>query len=205
MNKFSRLTLVAALLVAFLGMTSACRTKTRKNTRPTVTPTTTDSVGEVGMPATTTTPTTKVEDPADFVDDTPRVTSDNVDLGGDIDTLNRSAQEKGWIRDAFFEYDAVTLSADAQDALTATATWLKAHPEFALMLEGHCDERGTEQYNLALGDRRANTAREFLITLGVSDDRLRTVSYGEERPFGTGGSESDHARNRRAHLVLVRK
>jgi peptidoglycan-associated lipoprotein len=71
-------------------------------------------------------------------------------------------------------------------------------------VEGHCDERGTEQYNLALGDRRANSARDFLMTLGVDGSRIRTVSYGEERPFEEGHDDSAMAQNRRAHLVLVR-
>src|SRR5947207_1296549 len=85
------------------------------------------------------------------------------------------------------------------------ATWLKAHPQYSLLIEGHSDERGTEQYNLALGDRRANTAKEYLATLGVDSSRMRTVSYGEERPFDPGHDESAWAKNRRDHLVLVGK
>lgn len=123
-------------------------------------------------------------------------------LSEDITEANRLAHERGWIRDAFFAFDASTLDASAEDALRQSATWLKAHPEFLLRVEGHCDDRGTEQYNLALGDRRAETAVEFLATLGVDRSRIETVSYGEARPFEEGSSEAAWAQNRRAHLVL---
>jgi len=126
------------------------------------------------------------------------------ELPRDIEQLNQVAQQKGYIQDAFYDLDASTLSADAQAALTASANWLKQHPDLNLLIEGHCDERGTEQYNLALGDRRANSARDFLATLGVEGNRMRTVSYGEERPFDQGHDEAAWAKNRRAHLVLVK-
>ena len=74
-----------------------------------------------------------------------------------------------------------------------------------MLIEGHCDERGTEQYNLALGDRRANAAKEFIVALGVDAGRIRTVSYGEERPFDPGHDETAWGKNRRAHLVIVGK
>jgi peptidoglycan-associated lipoprotein len=125
-------------------------------------------------------------------------------LPKEIAQLNQYVQSKGYIQDAFYDFDASTLSSQAQVALTASATWLKAHPDYNLLVEGHCDERGTEQYNLALGDRRANSARDFLATLGVDGSRMRTVSYGEERPFDQGHDDSAWAKNRRAHLVLVK-
>lgn len=188
-------TLTLALLVILASF--ACRTKTTKNTTPVTVPT--DTVAEV--PATS----TQVEAPEDFVTEAPEPVVTTENLGGDIEEVNRRAHAQGWLRDAFFEYDASTLSADAQEALATTANWLRSHPEFNLLIEGHCDERGTEQYNLALGDRRANTARDYLTTLGIDGSRIRTVSYGEERPFETGNSESAYRANRRAHLVLVRR
>lgn len=123
-------------------------------------------------------------------------------LSEDIREANRVARERGWIRDAFFAFDASTLDGDAQAALQQSATWLRSHPELRIRVEGHCDERGTEQYNLALGDRRAATAASYLSTLGVDSSRIETVSYGEERPFEEGTSEDSWAQNRRAHLVL---
>src|SRR6266446_6541868 len=114
------------------------------------------------------------------------------ELPRDIEQLNQVAQQKGYIQDAFYDLDASTLSADAQAALTASANWLKQHPDLNLLIEGHC------------GDRRANSARDFLATLGVEGNRMRTVSYGEERPFDQGHDEAAWAKNRRAHLVLVK-
>ena len=145
--------------------------------------------------------TTTVAPPTDFVktDTEPTVET----LPSDIDELNRIAQQRGYIQDAFFSYDESTLPADAQSALTNSASWLKTNSQYDLLIEGHCDERGTEQYNLALGDRRANTAKQYLVTLGIDAGRIRTVSYGEERPFDPGHNEAAWAKNRRAHLVLV--
>ncbi|MFP5245510.1 MAG: peptidoglycan-associated lipoprotein Pal [Thermoanaerobaculia bacterium] len=124
-------------------------------------------------------------------------------LSEDILEANRVARERGWIRDAFFAFDASTLDDEAQEALRQSATWLRQNPEFLIRVEGHCDDRGTEQYNLALGDRRADTAASYLVTLGVDRARISTVSYGEERPFEEGGSDAAWAQNRRAHLVLA--
>ncbi len=126
-------------------------------------------------------------------------------LSEDIVEVNREARAQGWIRDAMFGYDASTLDDAAQAALTQSATWLREHPEFNLLIEGHCDERGTEQYNLALGERRASVASSYLTTLGIDASRIRTVSYGEEKPFETGSTEEAWAANRRAHLILVKR
>jgi len=152
--------------------------------------------------ATATAPEPAVSVPApdrDFVQ--PQPDTDDA-LSEDIREANRAARERGWIRDAFFAFDATTLDAEAQEALRQSATWLRQNPEYRIRIEGHCDERGTEQYNLALGDRRADTALSYLVTLGVDRARIQTVSYGEERPFEEGANESAWAQNRRAHLVL---
>jgi peptidoglycan-associated lipoprotein len=200
LNRTMSLALVAAALVA-----SGCRPK-----KPAVAPhvdtaqSTQSSAPSVDMttptPAPTTQPSTKV-DQTDFVNEEPKATSEV--LPSDLDQLNQLAQEKGYIQDAFFGYDESALSADAQSALSNSASWLKQHPSYNVLIEGHTDERGTEQYNLALGDHRANTAKEYLATLGVDSSRMRTVSYGLERPFDPGHSEDAWAKNRRAHLVLV--
>ncbi len=124
-------------------------------------------------------------------------------LSEDIIEADRVARERGWIRDAFFAFDASTLDADAQEALRQSATWLRQNPEYRVRIEGHCDERGTEQYNLALGDRRAEMAASYLVTLGVDRVRIETVSYGEARPFEEGSHEAAWAQNRRARLALA--
>jgi peptidoglycan-associated lipoprotein len=187
---------LSGVFVIAVVMAPACRPKTKPVTTPPVSATTATT------PSTTS--ETKVTPPEDFVKtDTaePRVDVDL--LPENLEEANRIAQSRGYLRDAFFEYNESTLSADAQDALTSSADWLRRNPSYNILVEGHCDERGTEQYNLALGDHRANTAKDFLITLGVDAGRIRIVSYGEERPFDDGHDDSAWARNRRAHLVLV--
>lgn len=194
--------LLGLVLIA-LVLAPACRSK-KAPAPPKVAPDTSASAPNIPTVATSTTTTeTRVANPPDFVQPTPAVTVEP--LPTDIEQLNRVAADKGYLRDAFFAFDDSTLSADAQAALTASATWLKQNPQYNLLIEGHCDERGTEQYNLALGDRRANTARDFMVALGVDASRIRTVSYGEERPFDAGHDESAWAKNRRDHLVIVAK
>lgn len=186
--------IMSFIFVALVLSSTACRTKTKiqepEAPRPPETTSTQESV--------------PVESPTtDFVREEPEVKVDPLD--GDIDEINRRAQLSGWIRDAFFNYNESTLTSEAQEALSTSASWLKAHPEFNLVVEGHCDERGTEEFNLALGDRRSNIARDYLAQLGVDGSRIRTISYGEERPFAQGSSDSAWSQNRRAHLVLVRR
>src|SRR5262249_36837029 len=139
-------------------------------------------------PVPTTTTETKVTNPPDFVQPPAKVSVEN--LPSDIEELNRVAEQRGYLQDAFFAFDESSLTADAQTALTTSANWLKKNLQYSLLVEGHCDERGTEQYNLALGDRRANSAKDYLVALGVDAGRIRTVSYGEERPFDPGHDEA---------------
>ena len=189
--------LIAALLVP------ACRSK--KTVPPKVTPAEVQPPPIV-IPVPPQTQTTTTVENKDFVSpsaEEPKVTS--TPLPTNIADLNRVAQERGLLQDAFFGFDESTLSNDAQAALTASANFLKENPQYNILIEGHCDERGTEQYNLALGDRRANVAKQYLETLGVDATRMRTVSYGEERPFDPGHDESAWAKNRRDHLVIVGK
>jgi len=101
-----------------------------------------------------------------------------------------------------FDFDSSVLTPVAQDALRRKAEWLKANPNAGVIIEGHCDERGTVEYNLALGWRRAESAKAFLVDLGISAARMKTISYGEERPFNKGHSEFAWSQNRRAHFVL---
>jgi peptidoglycan-associated lipoprotein len=104
----------------------------------------------------------------------------------------------------FFELDSSTLSSDAQATLDRQASWLKQYGDVKIVVEGHCDERGTREYNLALGERRANAARKYLIGKGVEASRVSTVSYGKERPANTGSGEASWAENRRSVTVLAR-
>jgi len=102
----------------------------------------------------------------------------------------------------FFDFDSAALSYDAQVTLSRQAAFLQLNPEAVVVIEGHCDERGTREYNLALGDRRASAARDFLLAKGIDAARIRTVSYGKERPAMLGSNEEAWAKNRRAATVL---
>jgi peptidoglycan-associated lipoprotein len=118
-----------------------------------------------------------------------------------LDDLNRNSP----LKPVFFELDSSELNPAAQKALDENAALLKRYPTWSITIEGHCDERGTAEYNLALGERRAAAARAYLVSLGVPSDRLRTVSYGKEFPFDPGHDEAAFAKNRRAHFVITSK
>jgi peptidoglycan-associated lipoprotein len=105
--------------------------------------------------------------------------------------------------DVHFDFDKYDIRPDAARTLDASASWLKANAKVQVLVEGHCDERGTSEYNLALGERRAMAARTYLVSLGIPVDRLKTVSYGKEFPFDPTHNESGWSKNRRAHFVLT--
>lgn len=107
------------------------------------------------------------------------------------------------LKDVFYEFDRYDLSADARSVLRANADWLKGNPSVRVEIEGHCDERGTNEYNLALGAKRAQAAREYLATLGVAAERLSTISYGEEIPLCKEATEACWKQNRRARFVTL--
>jgi peptidoglycan-associated lipoprotein len=105
------------------------------------------------------------------------------------------------VRDAYFDYDSANIRPDAREALQKTADFLKNYPSLRVTIEGHCDERGSTEYNLALGQRRANAVKEYLVSLGIPADRLSTTSWGKEKPFCTEATEACYAQNRRGHFV----
>jgi peptidoglycan-associated lipoprotein len=105
------------------------------------------------------------------------------------------------VRDAYFDYDKADIRPDARAALSQTADFLKGHPSIKVTIEGHCDERGSTEYNLGLGDRRASAVKQYLVSLGVSADRLSTVSFGKEKPFCMESAEACWQQNRRGHFV----
>jgi len=107
------------------------------------------------------------------------------------------------VQDAYFDLDKSDLRQDARAALTKDAEFLRSYPQVKLSIEGHCDERGSTEYNLGLGQRRAEAAKNFLISLGIAADRMETTSWGKERPFCTEHDETCWQQNRRAHFVLA--
>ena len=188
-RKLTTLTMITLGAVCALALTAGCKKKPPTSTadaRPPVS--SRDATGSE----------TQVPPPASTA---PRKDVEAEVLAMDIAALNK----KGYLSDAFFDYDQSDLREDARSALAADAEWLKKYPTVQVLVEGHADERGTAAYNLALGDRRANAAREYLTSLGIDGTKLRTVSYGKERPFCTESTESCWQQNRRAHLVITAK
>ncbi len=121
------------------------------------------------------------------------------ELPEDLADLNA----RGYLEDVFFDTDRFDLSPEARGILAKNANWMLRYSTVLILVEGHCDERNTREYNLALGDRRSNSVRDYLVSLGVDATRIRTISYGEERPFALGATEEAFRLNRRAHFVIT--
>jgi peptidoglycan-associated lipoprotein len=181
----NRRTVFPVLLVtAGLALSVACSAKPKAAAAPEM------------MAAAVSPPPVAVPAPAATVDVVPPVPA----------PLNVSAEElnrEGHVKDAFFDFDRYDIRPDQRDALTKDAEWLRQNPRVRIVIEGHCDERGTSEYNMALGQQRAEAAKEYLVQLGVAPTRIQIVSYGRERPFATGHDERAWARNRRDHLLVT--
>jgi len=124
----------------------------------------------------------------------------SLELNGDSDN-----GKAGGLQTVFFGFDSSNLEADTKSSLKSNADFLKSNPSVDVQVEGHCDERGGRQYNLALGERRAKAVRDYLIALGVQSKRISTISYGSERPKAEGHDESAWSQNRRANFVITAK
>ena len=123
-------------------------------------------------------------------------------LTKDLESVTNEAYRKGLLGDVYFDFDKFELKDEARDRLAKNAEFLKDNDTFTLTLEGHCDERGTNEYNLALGEKRTNAAKDYLISLGIPSSKIRTISYGEERPVCQEAREDCWWQNRRAHFLL---
>lgn len=113
--------------------------------------------------------------------------------------------ESKLLKDIYFGYDKYEIRREDEEILKENAAFLKKNPKMKIQIEGHCDERGTAEYNLALGERRANHTKKYLVSLGITSDRISTISYGEERPLDPSNNEEAWAKNRRAHIVVLSK
>jgi len=118
-------------------------------------------------------------------------------------SISQQAFQEFQNQDIYFDFDKYDLRTDARTTLDRKASFLNQNSSVRVQVEGHCDERGTNEYNMALGERRANAAKQYLTTAGISAGRLSTISYGEERPLDPGHNEAAWARNRRAHFVIT--
>ncbi len=183
----------AAVLVVLLVVTgfAACGKKVPPVARPIPPP---PPAGAAKPPA----PPEPVQEPTVVP---PEPMAEDTMASRSLDDLNRDSP----LKPVFFDYDAAELTPEGQSTLNADAEVLKKHQTWMVTIEGHCDERGTAEYNLALGERRAVAARTYLVSLGIPGDRLRTVSYGKEFPFDPGHTEAAWAKNRRAHFVITAK
>jgi peptidoglycan-associated lipoprotein len=191
-----RMRTMAVLVTAgALTMAAACGKKPPPVERPMPPPAVTGETGATNPPPP---PEAPLVDPPVV---TPSVPLDS-DIGSkNLDELNRDSP----LAPVYFELDSVDISPEGRTILQASAQVLKQQPTWQITIEGHCDERGTAEYNLALGERRAVAAKTYLVSLGIAADRLRTVSYGKEFPFDPGHDDSAWSKNRRAHFVITAK
>jgi peptidoglycan-associated lipoprotein len=184
---------VVALLIAGMALTGACAKKQPPVARP-MPPPPPESTEAARPPE----PPSPAQEPTGVP---PEPIAEDIITSGSIDDINRNSP----LSPAFFALDSSEIDGTAQQVLEQNAAALKKYPNLQISIEGHCDERGTAEYNLALGERRAAAARNYLISLGISADRVRTVSYGKEFPFDPGHNEEAWAKNRRAHFVVTAK
>lgn len=190
MRSATRLTVV--LVVVFLALSiGACKSSGPKMQAPPPEP----AASPTPMPTETVTEEVVAEP------ETGNIVSYEVteELPEDLVELNA----RGYLQDVFFDTDRYDLTPAARDLLTANAAWLQRQPTVSILIEGHCDERNTREYNLALGERRASAVRDYLVFLGIAPQRIQIISYGEERPFALGSDESAWMLNRRSHFVIV--
>ena len=188
-----RLVLVIAA-IALVGA-SACAKKKPPVARPTTPPPAASSTTPGTRPPSPPEPVREPEPvPAEPISSDPLSTTD-------IDAINRNSP----FQPVFYKYDQAEIDAAGQQSLNANAELMKKYPTWVVTIEGHSDERGTAEYNLALGERRAMAARNYLVSLGIPAERLRTVTYGKEFPFEPGHDEGSWSKNRRAHFVVTSK
>jgi peptidoglycan-associated lipoprotein len=146
------------------------------------------------------TPTTEVQPPRD---QTRQDQTEDPLLSQDMQIVNDELRRRGFSTDVYFAFDDYSLDDDARGKLARNADLLKSLARLNMTIEGHCDERGTSEYNLALGERRANSVKGYLASLGVASERMRTLSYGSERPVCTEHEETCWSRNRHAHMIIT--
>ncbi len=185
-------------LCSTLGIALLTLTLFSMGCRPKPTPTTPDEVAVVNTPAPA---PERVQPPPAPPTDTD-VAESPWWQNKSLVELNDEAARRGFYREVYFEFDKADLTDDSRQRLAANARFLKENAKLQATIEGHCDERGTFDYNIALGDRRANTAKDYVSSLGVDGSRQKTISYGEEKPVCTGTDESCWGKNRRAVFIL---
>ena len=194
MMRLGRTTMMLVAAGAFL-MAAGCGGKKAPVLRPAPPPTTVSAAPAVPRPPA---PPQPVAEPTVVPAEPVR---EDIIASGSLDEINRNSP----LKPVYFYFDSSDITAGGRVVLDENSAVMKKYPSWTVTIEGHTDERGTAEYNLALGERRAVAARAYLVSLGVSADRLRTVSYGKEFPFDPGHDESAFSKNRRAHFVITAK
>jgi len=184
-----------ALVVCMISFCGGCAKRIK--TEPLVTP-------EVKEEAVTPTET-KVEEPVTPPAETEESELDKSLTKAETPGIEGEVSESSKLKDVYFAFDRSDLSAEARNILKESADLLKQSPDAKIQIEGHCDERGSTSYNLALGEKRAAGVRDYLVSLGVPAEMLSTISYGEEKPADPGHNEEAWAKNRRAHMIIFGK
>jgi peptidoglycan-associated lipoprotein len=192
MNRRTNSLMVIAVLMSVV--VGACSKKTPPVARPMPPPASTAGNNPPPMPPP---PPQPVSEPVPV----PPMPVEDTIGSKSLDDLNRDSP----LKPLFFELDSSDVSTEGQQILQANAAVLKKYPTWQVTIEGHCDERGTAEYNLALGERRALAARTYLVSLGIPADKVKTVSYGKEFPFEPGHDDNAWGKNRRAHFVITAK
>ena len=187
MKKISTLGLALAAFAA-LSLASGCSSKPKAKSASS-SASSTSSQAPSG-------PSERVPDPTDI---TVSPDASGADAAISAEDMNR----RGYLKDVFFDLDRSEVRGDQREALDQNAAWLRKRPEVRIVIEGHCDERGTAQYNMALGERRAQTVMDYLVALGIPASRIQVMSYGKERPFTRGHDDKSWAQNRRGHFVVT--
>jgi peptidoglycan-associated lipoprotein len=131
----------------------------------------------------------------------PALTEEEIFMSKSLEEVNLEAP----LKMIYFDYDRYFVREDAKPTLESDATWLKKYSSSKILIEGHCDERGTEEYNLALGEKRAKSTFDHLSSLGISPERMKIISYGKSQPLDTGHTETSWQRNRRAQFLIIEK
>ena len=185
-------------LVFVMAVTLAAGAACKKGTPPIARPTPPPAAASSGDPNRPPAPPTPVSEPRPVP---PEPVAEDPISARDIGDINKNSP----FQPVFFALDSSEVDTKAQQALNANAEIMKKYSTWVITIEGHADERGTAEYNLALGERRAMSVRTYLVSLGISGDRLRTVSYGKEFPFDPGHDEAAWEKNRRAQFVLTSK
>ncbi len=191
MTREMQVVVVSVVLVTLGG--SACARR-----RPAATPAPAPTLEAPTVTSAPPAPPQRVDDAQPVV--TPALREDSI-ANRSLDDLNRDSP----LRPAFFPLDSSDLDNEGRAIVTANAAVLKKYATWVVSVEGHCDERGTPEYNLALGERRAVSVKTYLVSLGIPPERIRTVSYGKEFPFDPGHSEDAWSKNRRAHFLITSK